>query len=136
MENEMQANQPENEGVATDDKVEDCISADKEANLCADIIACVPEAYCFNGQKREMGLILVIAWGDLVDQLALQNLGSKLTGCFCFLFQNHEGMFDYQHVIPVHADVARRRKRNWSELEEPHVGEYYVSMIYYFNLMF
>ncbi|CAJ1930824.1 unnamed protein product [Sphenostylis stenocarpa] len=29
-------------------------------------------------------------------------------------------MADYQHVIPVHADVARRKKRNWSELEEPH----------------
>ncbi|WVZ12560.1 hypothetical protein V8G54_017090 [Vigna mungo] len=28
-------------------------------------------------------------------------------------------MADYQHVIPVHADVARRKKRNWSELEEP-----------------
>ncbi|XP_019444865.1 PREDICTED: general transcription factor 3C polypeptide 5-like [Lupinus angustifolius] len=30
-----------------------------------------------------------------------------------------DGMVDYQHVIPVHADVARRKKRNWSELEEP-----------------
>ncbi|KAH1158149.1 hypothetical protein GLYMA_11G082800v4 [Glycine max] len=30
------------------------------------------------------------------------------------------GMADYQHVIPVHADVARRKKRNWSELEELH----------------
>ncbi|KAH1224095.1 General transcription factor 3C polypeptide 5 [Glycine soja] len=31
-----------------------------------------------------------------------------------------DGMADYQHVIPVHADVARRKKRNWSELEELH----------------
>ncbi|KAL2348666.1 hypothetical protein Fmac_002666 [Flemingia macrophylla] len=31
-----------------------------------------------------------------------------------------DGMADYQHVIPVHADVARRKKRNWSELEEQH----------------
>ncbi|XP_027360162.1 general transcription factor 3C polypeptide 5-like isoform X2 [Abrus precatorius] len=31
-----------------------------------------------------------------------------------------DGMADYQHVIPVHADIARRKKRNWSELEEPH----------------
>ncbi|KAE9612917.1 putative transcription factor IIIC, subunit 5 [Lupinus albus] len=30
-----------------------------------------------------------------------------------------DGMVDYQHVIPVHADVARTKKRNWSELEEP-----------------
>ncbi|RDX74396.1 General transcription factor 3C polypeptide 5 [Mucuna pruriens] len=31
-----------------------------------------------------------------------------------------DGMADYQHVIPVHADIARRKKRNWSELEELH----------------
>ncbi|VFQ75586.1 unnamed protein product [Cuscuta campestris] len=27
------------------------------------------------------------------------------------------GMVDYQHVIAVHADVARRKKRKWDELE-------------------
>ncbi|WJZ88336.1 hypothetical protein VitviT2T_007645 [Vitis vinifera] len=30
------------------------------------------------------------------------------------------GMVDYQHVLPVHADVARRKKRNWAEVE-PHL---------------
>lgn len=39
-----------------------------------------------------------------------------------------DGMADYQHVVPVHADIARRKKRNWSELEEPLFGEYLVSM--------
>ncbi|GMY16885.1 general transcription factor 3C polypeptide 5-like [Fagus crenata] len=34
-----------------------------------------------------------------------------------------EGMADYQHVVPVHADVARRKKRNWAEVEEPHFGK-------------
>ncbi|KAM7279591.1 hypothetical protein ACFE04_006725 [Oxalis oulophora] len=29
-----------------------------------------------------------------------------------------DGMADYQHVVAVHADVARRKKRNWSEAEE------------------
>ncbi|KAL6344151.1 hypothetical protein AAG906_031865 [Vitis piasezkii] len=29
-------------------------------------------------------------------------------------------MVDYQHVLPVHADVARRKKRNWAEVE-PHL---------------
>lgn len=29
------------------------------------------------------------------------------------------GMADYQHVVAVHADVARRKKRNWTEVEEP-----------------
>ncbi|MED6171476.1 hypothetical protein PIB30_041062 [Stylosanthes scabra] len=81
MENERQANQSESEGLTKGDKVEDCISADKEANLCADIVASIPEAYCFNG------------------------------------------MFDYQYVVPVHAEVARRKKRNRSELEEPHLDE-------------
>ncbi|XP_039045323.1 transcription factor tau subunit sfc1-like, partial [Hibiscus syriacus] len=32
---------------------------------------------------------------------------------------NFDGMADYQHVLPVHADVARKRKRNWEEAEEP-----------------
>ncbi|KAL3630319.1 hypothetical protein CASFOL_023303 [Castilleja foliolosa] len=27
------------------------------------------------------------------------------------------GMVDYQHVLPVHADVTRKKKRNWSEVE-------------------
>ncbi|XP_020978509.1 transcription factor tau subunit sfc1 isoform X2 [Arachis ipaensis] len=80
-ENERQADQPESEGLTEDDKVEECISADKEANLCADVVAHVSEAYHFNG------------------------------------------MFDYQYVVPVHAEVAQRKKRNWSELEEPHFGE-------------
>ncbi|KAJ9173931.1 hypothetical protein P3X46_017015 [Hevea brasiliensis] len=31
-----------------------------------------------------------------------------------------EGMADYQHVVAVHADTARRKKRNWTEMEEPH----------------
>ncbi|KAL6192291.1 hypothetical protein ACLB2K_033382 [Fragaria x ananassa] len=31
-----------------------------------------------------------------------------------------DGMADYQHVIAVHADVARKRKRNRVETEEPH----------------
>ncbi|QHO02022.1 DEAD-box ATP-dependent RNA helicase 58 [Arachis hypogaea] len=80
-ENERQADQPESEGLPEDDKVEECISADKEANLCADVVAHVSEAYHFNG------------------------------------------MFDYQYVVPVPAEVAQRKKRNWSELEEPHFGE-------------
>ncbi|KAE8721640.1 Transcription factor IIIC, subunit 5, putative isoform 2 [Hibiscus syriacus] len=32
---------------------------------------------------------------------------------------NFDGMADYQHVLPVHADDARKRKRNWEEAEEP-----------------
>ncbi|XVF12713.1 hypothetical protein REPUB_Repub08aG0143100 [Reevesia pubescens] len=29
------------------------------------------------------------------------------------------GMVDYQHVVAVHADAARKRERNWAEAEEP-----------------
>ena len=45
----MQANQSESEQASTDNKVEDCISADEEANLYADIVAHFPDAYSFNG---------------------------------------------------------------------------------------
>lgn len=30
---------------------------------------------------------------------------------------NHTGMVDYQHVLGVHADVARKKKRNWDDVE-------------------
>ncbi|XP_020972409.1 general transcription factor 3C polypeptide 5-like isoform X3 [Arachis ipaensis] len=76
-ENGIQENQPESDQMATNNKAEDCISANEEGNLCADIVSHFPKAYCFNG------------------------------------------MADYQHVVPVHADVARRKKRNWAEVEEP-----------------
>lgn len=33
-----------------------------------------------------------------------------------------EGMVDYQHVLAVHADVTRRKKRNWAEVE-PQLGQ-------------
>ncbi|XP_071701308.1 uncharacterized protein [Rutidosis leptorrhynchoides] len=32
---------------------------------------------------------------------------------------NFKGMVDYQHVLAVHADVARKKKRNWADVE-PH----------------
>eukprot|EP00257_Ricinus_communis_P021369 XP_015580843.1 general transcription factor 3C polypeptide 5 isoform X2 [Ricinus communis] len=32
-----------------------------------------------------------------------------------------DGMVDYQHVVAVHADAAaQKRKRNWTQMEEPH----------------
>ncbi|KAJ7969113.1 general transcription factor 3C polypeptide 5-like [Quillaja saponaria] len=67
---EIQTTQPGSEDV------EEQTLTHGEANLYADIVAHVPEAYCF------------------------------------------DGMIDYQHVVAVHADVARRKKRNWSEVEE------------------
>ncbi|XP_054800226.1 uncharacterized protein LOC129304555 isoform X2 [Prosopis cineraria] len=77
MQNGAQTTQSQTDMAATAEETDNCTSADGEANLIADIVAHVPEAYCFNG------------------------------------------MVDYQHVIPVHANIAQRRKRNWSELEEP-----------------
>ncbi|PQQ17858.1 hypothetical protein Pyn_24437 [Prunus yedoensis var. nudiflora] len=32
-------------------------------------------------------------------------------------------MVDYQHVVPVHADGARKKKRNWIEIKDPHSGK-------------
>ncbi|XP_012575688.1 uncharacterized protein [Cicer arietinum] len=74
MEHGMQANHVESEDGAAD-------QVDEEANLCANIVARVPEAYFF------------------------------------------EGMADYQYVVPVHANLARRKKRNWSELEETPIAK-------------
>ncbi|KAF3954974.1 hypothetical protein CMV_019755 [Castanea mollissima] len=54
------------------------IEQNSDAELAADVVARVPQAYHF------------------------------------------EGMVDYQHVVAVHADAARRKKRNWAEVEEPH----------------
>ncbi|KAL6221467.1 hypothetical protein ACLB2K_009218 [Fragaria x ananassa] len=59
-------------------KISKSKSETDQVDLCADIVAHVPEAYHF------------------------------------------DGMADYQHVIAVHADVARNRKRNRVETEEPH----------------
>lgn len=47
--NEAQSSQPKNDMVATAEEVEDCTPTDKEENLVADIVAHVPEAYCFDG---------------------------------------------------------------------------------------
>ncbi|KAL4631840.1 hypothetical protein ACB092_04G006600 [Castanea dentata] len=60
------------------------IEQNSDAELAADVVARVPQAYHF------------------------------------------EGMVDYQHVVAVHADAARRKKRNWAEVEEPHFGEVYI----------
>lgn len=35
-----------------------------------------------------------------------------------YLFKS-VGMADYQHVVAVHGDVARRKKRGWAEQEAP-----------------
>lgn len=37
---------------------------------------------------------------------------ARVPQSYCF-----EGMVDYQHILAVHVDVARRRKRQWSEVE-------------------
>jgi hypothetical protein len=45
-----------------------------------------------------------------------------------------EGMADYQHVVAVHADAAKQRKkgkRQWGEIEDPHFGQaHYIPDIY------
>lgn len=124
MENEMQANQEVSEHKAAD-------KVDEEAILCADIVTRVPEAYFFEGWSLE-------TWNGTDfggDWLSLCNLLTEMYGFFCFFVPYHEGMTDYQHVIPVHTDVARRKKRKWSEAEDTH-GEYFVSTILLLCLSF
>ena len=40
-------------------------------------------------------------------------------------------MADYQHVLAVHADVSRRKKRNWADVD-PQFGLYYYSFVLFF----
>ncbi|XP_048604318.1 general transcription factor 3C polypeptide 5-like [Brassica napus] len=37
---------------------------------------------------------------------------ARVSESYCF-----DGMVDYQHVIPIHADVAHQRKRKWMEVK-------------------
>ncbi|KAL1218159.1 hypothetical protein V5N11_000767 [Cardamine amara subsp. amara] len=37
---------------------------------------------------------------------------ARVSESYCF-----DGMADYQHVIPIHADIARQKKRKWMEVE-------------------
>lgn len=46
------------------------------------------------------------------EQLICADIVSRVSEAYHF-----NGMVDYQHVLPVHADVARRKKRKWAEVE-------------------
>ncbi|CAA7023311.1 unnamed protein product [Microthlaspi erraticum] len=37
---------------------------------------------------------------------------ARVTDSYCF-----DGMADYQHVIPIHADIAQQKKRKWMEMD-------------------
>nr|XP_027122143.1 general transcription factor 3C polypeptide 5-like [Coffea arabica] len=62
--------------IETTAEAESQVVEERQEHLSADIVACIGEAYHFNG------------------------------------------MVDYQHVIAVHADIAKRKKRNWAEFVE------------------
>lgn len=49
MENEAQTSQPNSDMVATAEEMEESMCREEKANLVADIVAHVPEAYCFDG---------------------------------------------------------------------------------------
>ncbi|KAJ4839142.1 hypothetical protein Tsubulata_008306 [Turnera subulata] len=49
------------------------------------------------------------------NQLLSAHIVAQIPQAFHF-----QGMADYQHVIPVHAEKARRKKRKWAELDQPH----------------
>ncbi|KAE9450499.1 hypothetical protein C3L33_17607, partial [Rhododendron williamsianum] len=48
---------------------------------------------------------------EVQDDLSA-NIVSRISEAYHF-----NGMVDYQHVLSVHADVARRKKRNWADME-------------------
>lgn len=57
----------------------------------------------------------VVAWKADEEATLCADIVARVPEAYFFY-----GMADYQHVIPIHVDVARRKKRNLSELEEPH----------------
>ncbi|KAL3533545.1 hypothetical protein ACH5RR_007066 [Cinchona calisaya] len=46
-----------------------------------------------------------------------EHLSAELVTCIQEAY-HFNGMVDYQHVLAVHADVARRKKRSWAEFEK------------------
>lgn len=44
-------------------------------------------------------------------------------------------MVDYQHVVAVHADVSRRKKRNWMEVEDPPISKFLFFSVSYAWIM-
>ncbi|KAK3035403.1 hypothetical protein RJ639_032931 [Escallonia herrerae] len=49
---------------------------------------------------------------DQVQEDLFADITARVSEAYQF-----NGMADYQHVLAVHADVARKRKRNWADLE-------------------
>lgn len=107
----QQINEPECESSAASAELEVRLPGQVRLELSADIVARVSEAYNFNGQ---MGLCYIIWWRfsttfPIIPAAQLYFVPTRV------LFP--KGMVDYQHVLAVHADVARRRKRKWAEVE-------------------
>ncbi|KAM0021188.1 putative transcription factor IIIC subunit 5, HTH domain-containing protein [Helianthus debilis subsp. tardiflorus] len=51
-----------------------------------------------------------------VSEGAEENICADIVGHVSETY-NFNGMADYQHVLAVHADVARKKKRNWADVE-------------------
>ncbi|PRQ46012.1 putative transcription factor IIIC, subunit 5 [Rosa chinensis] len=82
----------------------DQVSVQDAHNLDTSIQLTQPERDLLDGKQPETDQVTVCA--DIV---------ARVPQAYHF-----DGMVDYQHVIAVHADVARKRKRNRVETEEPH----------------
>ncbi|KAJ0636712.1 putative transcription factor IIIC subunit Tfc1/Sfc1 [Helianthus annuus] len=51
-----------------------------------------------------------------ISEGAEENICADIVGHVSETY-NFNGMADYQHVLAVHADVARKKKRNWADVE-------------------
>jgi len=70
--------------------------------LCADIVARLSESFHFDGKNLPL--------------LLLGSYASKSVSRF-FPLLRCLGMADYQHVIPIHADIAQQKKRKWMDVD-------------------
>ncbi|XP_021889163.1 transcription factor tau subunit sfc1 isoform X2 [Carica papaya] len=78
-------------------------------NLGSEQLACEPERDSVTGDKE-----LEAELRDEDQTKICADIVARVSEAYYF-----DGMADYQHVIPVHADIALRKKRSWIEMDEP-----------------
>ncbi|XP_051149413.1 uncharacterized protein LOC127264081 [Andrographis paniculata] len=88
-------------------------------SLCTEQNSLIPEsdeiAKCTNPPKHESSTASEEAKADIENEVQLDlsaDIVARVPEAYHF-----DGMVDYQHVLPVHADVTRRKKRNWAEVD-------------------
>lgn len=95
-----------NEDILISQATETTENNGPQEQLSADIVARVSEEYHFNGYLFSSYFTF-----DMDTMLF------RLCYSYSVFILFSEGMVDYQHVLAVHADATRRKKRNLADIE-------------------